>query len=412
MARSNFSVSGCISVYGSASAGAAFGFSVLFLSAAYKDNEKPNVAAMQPAKTKLNNFVRIWQFPKSELIVLVIAHDCSRISDGFTSSRTPAIKPYDGEMAHSLSKPSQWPAQWRLRSHILNLSPFPLIMGIVNITPDSFSDGGLYLNPEQAIAHALQLLDEGADILDLGAESTRPGSHAGDPLHATVSADQEQTRLLPVIEGILKAHPEAILSIDTYKASTARAAITAGAEIVNDVSGLLWDPQMAKVCAELSCGIVLMHTRGKPDEWRSLPTLADDEVLPIVRDGLAASLAIAHQAGIAEEAIVLDPGYGFGKRMNENYALLTRQAELLSLGHPLLAGLSRKSFLIRALTTLPIYADREITVESRDNAGIAALTAAILNGASIIRVHSVRPALEAAAIATAILAHAPHPESL
>lgn len=280
-------------------------------------------------------------------------------------------------------------------------------MGIVNITPDSFSDGGLYLDPEPAIAHGLHLLDEGADILDLGAESTRPGAHAGDPARAAVSANEEQRRLLPVIEGILKARPEAILSADTYKASTARAAISAGAEIINDVSGLLWDPQMASACAELRCGVVLMHTRGKPDEWRTLAPLADDAVLPLVRDGLAASLALARSAGIANEAIVLDPGYGFGKRQEENYALLARQAELLSLGRPLLAGLSRKSFLARALAKLPAHAHQEPSTDARDNAGIAAFTAAVLNGASILRVHSVRSALEAAAIAAEIRAHTP-----
>lgn len=310
-------------------------------------------------------------------------------------------------MADSFPKPGPATARWQLRSRTLSFGPRPLIMGIVNITPDSFSDGGLYLNPNQAIAHGLQLLDEGADLLDLGAESTRPGSHAGDPASATVSAEEEQTRLLPVIEGILKARPDTLLSVDTYKASTARAAIAAGAEIVNDVSGLLWDDKMTRACAELRCGVVLMHTRGRPDEWRSLPSLADNEVLSLVRDGLAASLAIARNVGIAEGAIVLDPGYGFGKRMGENYALLARQSELLSLGRPILAGLSRKSFLTRSLAKLPIYNAQPPTIESRDNAGIAALTAAVLNGASILRVHRVRPALEAAAIAADILAHVP-----
>jgi dihydropteroate synthase len=280
-------------------------------------------------------------------------------------------------------------------------------MGILNITADSFSDGGLYLDPQQAIAHGLELLDEGADILDLGAESTRPGSHAGDPADAAVSAEQEQARILPVLEGILKARPDTILSIDTYKSSTALAGVKAGAEIINDVSGLLWDEQMAAACAELRCGVVLMHTRGKPEEWRTLPPLSDDEVLPLVRDGLATSLAVARSAGIADNAIVLDPGYGFGKRLDENYALLARQAQLLSLGRPLLAGLSRKSFLARTLAKLPIHPNQELSIAARDNAGIAALTAAILNGASILRVHSVRPALEAAAVAAEILAHSP-----
>lgn len=299
-------------------------------------------------------------------------------------------------------------SRWQLRHRTLRLGPRALIMGIVNITPDSFSDGGLYLHPERAIAHGLQLLDEGADILDLGAESTRPGSHAGDPANAAVSAEEEQARLLPVIEGLLKARPQVLLSADTYKSSTARAAVSAGAEIVNDVSGLLWDDQMARTCAELRCGVVLMHTRGKPDEWRNQPPLPDDAALPLVYDGLAASLAVARNAGIAEEAIVLDPGYGFGKRMEENYALLARQSELLSLGRPLLIGLSRKSFLSRTLAKLPIHAQQTPSIASRDDASVAALTAAILNGASIIRVHNVRPALEAVAITAEILAHSPN----
>jgi dihydropteroate synthase len=281
-------------------------------------------------------------------------------------------------------------------------------MGIVNITPDSFSDGGLYLNPAQAIDHGLQLIEDGADILDLGAESTRPGSRAGDPLTASVSAGEEQSRLLPVIEGILKASPNAILSADTYKASTARAAVAAGVEIVNDVSGFTWDSAMAETCADLRCGVVLMHTRGKPEAWKTQPPLTQQQVLPLVLDGLAASLHAAIHAGISSERIVLDPGYGFGKRLDENYALLARQSELLTLERPLLTGLSRKSFLTRTLAhARPPSTEsqtRDQQAESRETAGIAALVASILAGASIVRVHPVRPAVEAAAIADAVLA--------
>ena len=282
------------------------------------------------------------------------------------------------------------------------------MMGIVNITPDSFSDGGLYLDPAQAIDHGLQLIEDGADILDLGAESTRPGSHAGNKDSSTVSADEEQSRLLPVIEGILKATPNAILSADTYKASTARAAVAAGVEIVNDVSGFTWDSAMAKACAELRCGVVLMHTRGKPEAWKTQPPLTPHEVLPIALDGLAASLHAAIHAGISFDRIVLDPGYGFGKRLDENYALLARQSELLTLERPLLTGLSRKSFLTRTLAhtstrNSELQADYQQT-ESRETASTAALVASILAGASIVRVHSVRPAVEATAIADAVLA--------
>jgi dihydropteroate synthase len=278
-------------------------------------------------------------------------------------------------------------------------------MGIVNVTPDSFSDGGSFFAPEAAVARGLQALDEGADLLDLGAESTRPGSRAGGAVGSSlaplVSAEEEQARLLPVIEGLLAARPDAVLSVDTYKASTARAAVAAGAEIVNDVSGFLWDAEMAEACAQLQCGLVLMHTRGKPEEWRTLPSQAPDALLASVRDGLQVCLDAAARAGIAAESIVIDPGYGFGKNLDENYALLARQQELLALGRPLLAGLSRKSFLGHTLA--PLHDGQDAPVTARESATIAAHVAAILHGASIVRVHAVRPAVEAARIADAIL---------
>jgi dihydropteroate synthase len=321
--------------------------------------------------------------------------------------------------------------QWQLRSRSLELGLRTLVMGIVNITPDSFSDGGLFLDPEAAVEHGLRLLDEGADILDLGAESTRPGSRAGSPdgaaphpndedlsLHPSkqksfagdpeslgtpaVSAEEEQARLLPVLEGILRARPDVVISVDTYKAATARAALKAGAEIVNDVSGFAWDAEMAAACAEAGCGVVLMHTRGRPEEWGAQPPLASDELLTAVRAGLAASLEKAAAAGIPPDALVLDPGYGFGKRFEENFFLLARQEELLELGRPLLAGVSRKSFLGRALALL--HGGSDAPVEARETAGVAAMTAAILHGASIVRVHAVRQAAEAARIADAVVA--------
>jgi dihydropteroate synthase len=291
---------------------------------------------------------------------------------------------------------------WQLRTRTLELGRRTLVMGVVNITPDSFSDGGLFFNPEVAVVRSMQLLDEGADILDLGAESTRPGSRAGSSSGAAVSAEQEQVRLLPVLEGILRERPHAIVSVDTYKAATARAALKAGAEIVNDVSGFAWDAEMASVCAEFKSGVVLMYTRGRPEQWRMLPPLGADELLATVRAGLATSLAAATAAGILPCAVVLDPGYGFGKRFEENFFLLARQAELLSLGRPLLAGVSRKSFLGRALA--PLHGGADAPVEARETASVAALVAAILHGASIVRVHAVRPAVETARIADAVLA--------
>jgi dihydropteroate synthase len=289
--------------------------------------------------------------------------------------------------------------QWRLRTQVLELGLRTLVMGVVNITPDSFSDGGRFLSPDAAIAHALRMLDEGADLLDLGAESTRPGSQAG--LAPTVSADEEQARLLPVLEGVLKARPGSIISADTYKAATAHAALAAGAEIINDISGFSWDHGLPIVCAEAQCGVVLMHTRGRPDEWADQSRLAPHEVVATVRDGLTASRDAATNAGIAADSIVLDPGYGFGKKFEENYALLARQSDLLALGRPLLAGVSRKSFLGKTLA--PLYSNHSAPVGSRETASIAAMVASILHGASIVRVHIVRPAVEAARIADAIL---------
>ncbi|MHB1022444.1 MAG: dihydropteroate synthase [Acidobacteriaceae bacterium] len=284
---------------------------------------------------------------------------------------------------------------WKLRTRTLALGAETLVMGILNVTPDSFSDGGKFLNSEKAIRQALHMLHEGAAILDIGGESTRPGNKA--PL----TAQQEQDRVLPVIEGVLRERPDAVISVDTYRAATAQATVQAGAEIVNDVSGLLWDKNMAATCAALECGVVLMHTRGKPDEWRSLPELTPGEVVPLVQKELEASAKMALDAGIARERMVLDPGFGFGKAFEENYPLLARLGELKSLGYALLAGTSRKSFLGRTLAT--VNSGLDAPVEARLHATLASTTAAILAGAHIVRVHDVRPAVEAAAIADEVL---------
>lgn len=284
---------------------------------------------------------------------------------------------------------------WQLRTRSLELGRRTLVMGVLNVTPDSFSDGNLFLDPEAATAQALRMFDEGADMLDIGGESTRPGRYEPVP------ADEEQRRVLPVIKAVLRARPEAVLSIDTYKASTARVAVEAGAEIVNDISALNWDEEMAGTCARLACGVVLMHTRGKSAEWRNLPRLAPHEVLPLVKYELALSLRTALEAGIDRDRIVFDPGYGFGKSFDENYPLLAHQDELESLGQPILAGVSRKSFLGRKLTEF--HGGSDAPVSERGNASIAAMVAAILAGAHIVRVHEVRAAAEAARIADAIL---------
>jgi dihydropteroate synthase len=293
---------------------------------------------------------------------------------------------------------------WHLRTRTLALGQRTLIMGILNVTPDSFSDGGHFYSPqhapERALAQAITMLDQGADILDIGGESTRPNA-------TPLSAEEEQSRILPVIESLLKHRPETILSIDTFHASTARRAIEAGAEIVNDVSGHLWDPEMSTTCAELNCGAILMHTRGRPQDWPTLPPVAADEVLPLVLTELAARLEGATAAGIARNKIVIDPGFGFGKRLDENYPLLAHFDQLRQLNLPLLAGASRKGFLAHTLTQHPSLSNllNGITppMEDRLHATTAANVAAILAGAHILRTHDVRPAAEAAAIADRIL---------
>jgi len=286
---------------------------------------------------------------------------------------------------------------WQLRSRTVELGPRTLIMGVLNVTPDSFSDGGRFFEPAAAIEHGLAMLENGADILDVGGESTRPGALAVSSQPA-VSAEEELRRVIPVIEELLRRRPKAIVSIDTYKAQVARAAIEAGAEIANDVSALRWDSEMARTVAELRCGVVLMHMRGSPAEWRTLPPLDDPTELVARELEERAQAAIA--AGIARERIVLDPGFGFGKRLDENYPLLARFDELHKLGFPLLAGLSRKSFIGRTLAKN----GNDLPPHERLYGSLAAVTAAILKGAHIVRVHDVQSTAQAVRIADRIQA--------
>ena len=284
--------------------------------------------------------------------------------------------------------------QWNIGSRVLELGRRTLIMGVVNVTPDSFSDGGLYLDAEKAVVRAEQLLDEGATIIDVGGESTRPG--ASEP----VSEEEERRRVLPVIRDLKRRRPDAVISVDTYKASVARAAVDVGAQVVNDVSGFRWDPdsKMAKTLAELKVGAVLMHTRGRPEEWRSLPPIGDP-VLVVKRD-LRQWAEAATLTGIKRDRLVLDPGFGFGKRFEENYPLLAHFAELQQIGFPLLAGVSRKSFIGRTLAR----DGKDAGVAERLYGTLAAETGLILKGAHIIRTHDVRFAVEAARVADAIVA--------
>ena len=280
---------------------------------------------------------------------------------------------------------------WKLRTQSLPLGKRTLVMGILNTTPDSFSDGGAFATHARAIEHALAMLEDGADIVDIGGESTRPGKR--QPL----SIQEEIDRVLPVLEGVLRHRPGSILSIDTYKSETAAIALHAGAQIVNDVSGFSWDEAMAKVCAAAGCGVVLMHLRGRPEQWEELP----EPLVSLVKQELQERLEQARQAGIGRERIVLDPGIGFGKAFDRNYFLLAGLEEFSRLGQPLLAGVSRKAFLGRTLA--PLNHGVDAPVERRGTASLAAVTAAILAGAHLVRVHDVRPAREAAAIADAVL---------
>src|SRR5580692_10516450 len=274
---------------------------------------------------------------------------------------------------------------WRARQFEFVFPRPVLLMGVVNVTPDSFSDGGAFFDRDKAVEHAERLLDEGADIIDIGGESTRPGARvdagkskqADDrssavkavPSAPAVSVDEELKRVIPVIAKLKKRHPTAVISVDTYKAAVARAAFNVGAEIVNDVSGFRWDSQMAKTVADLKCGAVLMHMRGRPEEWRTLPPPGD--VVLLVKRQLKEWAEKAVLSGVRRERIVLDPGFGFGKSFDENYPLMARFSELQSAGFPLLAGASRKSFIGRTLA----QAGQDLPPERRLYGTLAAQTA-------------------------------------
>ncbi len=284
--------------------------------------------------------------------------------------------------------------QWRLSSRTVELGARTLVMGILNVTPDSFSDGGKFLARDHAVAHALKMLDDGADLLDIGGESTRPGTPVAE---SGIPAAEELRRTMPVIEDVLRERPGAILSVDTYKAEVARAAVNAGCEIVNDVSALRWDEQMSATVKELDCGVILMHTRGRPQEWRNLEPSADivAEVKNDLRD--YAQAALTH--GIAKDHIMLDVGIGFGKKFDQNYPLLAGLDELQDLGFPLLVGTSRKSFIGRTLAV----DGKDAPSDQRLHGSLAAATASVLNGAHVVRVHDVKAAVEAIKIADEIL---------
>lgn len=262
------------------------------------------------------------------------------------------------------------PFTWRARTTEFETGRLPLLMGIVNITPDSFSDGGLFQQVDAAVEHALRLTAEGADILDIGGESTRPGA---DP----VTADEELKRVLPVIERLLGRAPIPI-SIDTTKSVVARAALDAGADIVNDISGLTFDAEMIDICAASDCGVVCMHIQGDPQTMQRNPTYVN--VVQEVRDFLAERLVELERAGIDRARVVIDPGIGFGKTAEHNLELLSHIEELRALGRPVMIGHSRKRFLKTLLGR---------SLDERLSGTIGVSIAAASQRADVLRVHDV-----------------------
>lgn len=269
-----------------------------------------------------------------------------------------------------------------------------LVMGILNVTPDSFSDGGEFFSLDSALAHAELMIAEGADIIDIGGESTRPGGAA------LVSAEEERQRVLPIISELAK-RSRVPISIDTTKASVARAALDAGTAIVNDISALRFEPEIADEVAKSGAGLVLMHSRGTPGALHGLPPVADiiDEVTTSLRN----SIEIAEQRGVRRESIVIDPGIGFGKSQEQNLELIAKLDQLIAAfpDFPLLIGTSHKSFLGR------ILADEDGTpapVSERLHASLATLVIAVLKGVHLVRVHDVKPAVETIKTADAIKA--------
>jgi dihydropteroate synthase len=278
---------------------------------------------------------------------------------------------------------------WRCRDRELPLGERTLVMGIVNVTPDSFSDGGMYEDAGAAVKHGLRLLEEGADVLDVGGESTRPGS---DP----VSEDEERSRVVPVIEGLRHEAPEAILSVDTRKAQVAHDAIAAGADVVNDI-GAGTDPDMFGVVASAGAGMVLMHMQGEPKTMQVAPHY--DDVVAEVRGSLAERLEAAVAAGVGRDRLCVDPGIGFGKNLEHNLALLRSVGSLRELGVPVLAGVSRKRF-IGELSGSDDPADRL-------EGSVAAAVWCASRGVEVVRVHDVGPTVRALRVVDAIARERP-----
>ncbi|MDD5225001.1 MAG: dihydropteroate synthase [bacterium] len=269
------------------------------------------------------------------------------------------------------------------KNRVLALNGVPRLMGILNVTPDSFYDGGRYSDRSRAREQALRMADEGADILDIGGESTRPGAE-------TVSPEEEIQRVVPLIES-LAGKISIPISIDTYKAKVARAAIAAGAEMVNDISGLTFDPEMVSVVAESGVPVVLMHTLGRPQVMQENPVYRD--LIREIKEFLAGAIQKAERSGVRAENIIVDPGIGFGKTLEHNLEIINRLAEFQDLGKPVMIGPSRKSFIGRIL---------DEPAGERLEGTLAAVAIAAWNGAEIIRVHDVRETRKVVLITAAI----------
>lgn len=281
--------------------------------------------------------------------------------------------------------------EWHIAGHSLPIGRRTLVMGILNVTPDSFSDGNLFLSPEKALEHAEQMIAEGADIIDVGGESTRPGA-------ALVSADEEMQRVLPVISELAR-RTSIPISIDTTKAEVARAALDAGAAIVNDISALRFDFHIADEVAKRGAGLVLMHSRGTPATMQRLPPVAD--VMKEVTSSLQSSIAMAERRGVKRESIVIDPGIGFGKTAEQNVELIGKLDQLAAAfpEFPIMIGTSRKSFIGHLLKD---ENGNPAATEDRLHGTMASITAAILKGAHIVRVHDVKATVETVRIADAV----------
>jgi len=276
---------------------------------------------------------------------------------------------------------------WRARDRLLTFERQAQLMAVLNITPDSFSDGGSFLEPDRAVDQASRLVDEGAAILDVGGESTRPGS---DP----VPLEEELRRVIPVIRRLRREFPEVVLSIDTYKAETARQAVVAGADIINDITALRGDPLMVKVVKETGAGVVIMHMQGTPKTMQVAPYYRD--VVAEVASFLDERRAFACAQGVAFDRIALDPGFGFGKRDQDNMRLIQRFDAIAALGSPTVVGISRKSTLAR------LSGEPQLPFSERLWPTIATTCLLRLGGAQVLRVHDVRPNLEALRMTEAI----------